>query len=305
MKARVVSDLVVLVLDDDPLTDGLAARLSDSGFQVFVATDRASALRLDARHRPQIILFDVRFSRGSGLDVWRVVRNRRPSTRAVLYSGTATATEGFQAHELGVDAVLPKPAPIAEVAQALRRALFGIATMDPVDELYADLDRSAEKVIGSALPARVVGLLGDVRIDLLSFDRLAAICKSQSSSGSWDPSLTRRRLCELLEFRAQVGPHARDLLGLIASSVESADGDWPLDVRAELHSSTGRWPHSWYRLARLRSAAHELLRTREQVAQIAVQLGFSCGGRLCHDLHELVGLSPTELRRLHSGESIK
>ena len=305
MKSAVLGDVVVLLLDDDPLIrDGLAAELPNYGFQVFTATNVTSAIRQQTLHCPHVILFDVTLFAAKGLDVWRVLRAMGRNTRSVMYCRSATAIDGFEAHKLGVDVVLLKPARLDEIVEALRKAVFGSVATDPVADFCREICASGDDTAAELLLSRVVDLLADVRVELMEFGRVADICKRLTAPDTEpeEAGAIRRGLTDVVEGRRRIGPHVRDLIRVIANSAETSDEshDWPFDVRSELHSTTGRWPHSWHRIARLRRAVHELVRTREQVAQIAVHLGFLCGGRLCHDLHELTGLSPTQLRNLHS-----
>ncbi len=53
MRPLVHGDVIVLLLDDDPFViDGVLTGLSNHGFQVYTATDVASAIRQEALHRP-------------------------------------------------------------------------------------------------------------------------------------------------------------------------------------------------------------------------------------------------------------
>lgn len=112
--------LRVLVVDDDAdvratLSDGLGAH----GYAVDLATDGADALaRLSEGPCPDAIVLDLGMPRMNGWQ-FRDLQKRVPSLAripVVVLSGEPSP--------LGIDArdVVAKPAPIAEVAEAIRRA---------------------------------------------------------------------------------------------------------------------------------------------------------------------------------------
>ena len=61
--------LVLIVDDDDALTDVLSLRLKRQGFQTRIATSGQSALSLARKQRPGVILLDVRLPDVDGLEL--------------------------------------------------------------------------------------------------------------------------------------------------------------------------------------------------------------------------------------------
>ena len=65
----------ILIADDEQsITSGLSAILSDEGYSVDTASDGAEALRVASQHEPSAILLDVMMPGMSGwqfLEVWR------------------------------------------------------------------------------------------------------------------------------------------------------------------------------------------------------------------------------------------
>jgi CheY-like chemotaxis protein len=110
--------LRVLVIDDDAdVRATLADALASQGYSVDLATDGADALaRLAAGPSPDAIVLDLGMPRMNGWQ-FRDLQKREPALAdipVVVLTGEAP---------LGIDArnVMVKPAPIAELAETIRR----------------------------------------------------------------------------------------------------------------------------------------------------------------------------------------
>jgi CheY-like chemotaxis protein len=103
---------VVLVVDDEQvITDTLVAILRNNGFVAFPAYDGESALALAQEIRPQLLISDVVMPRMSGVDLAIEVSGLLPDCRVLLFSGTASSADLLEsAHRLGHRfTVLTKP----------------------------------------------------------------------------------------------------------------------------------------------------------------------------------------------------
>ncbi len=102
----------VLVVDDEQLiTDTLCAILNESGFDARGAYGGIEALEAVAEYQPHIVLSDVMMPRMSGVELGIQLRNLYPETKVILFSGQ-TATSGMiqraQAEGHRFD-LIPKP----------------------------------------------------------------------------------------------------------------------------------------------------------------------------------------------------
>lgn len=120
------SDLVVLVVEDDPNVRRLCLRtLSSSGYTTLSAENGAEALRvIDAAERVDLVLTDVVMPNGmSGTELARTIAERWPGLRVIYMSGytadfLARDAEHGLAHQL-----LQKPFTVAELTGAVRAGL--------------------------------------------------------------------------------------------------------------------------------------------------------------------------------------
>lgn len=115
---------VLLVDDHDLIRDGLAGvfALEPSMQVVGAAKTVAEALALDEKHSPDVIITDLQLQDGTGLDIVRAVRGRRPHTGLVVLTMHSGDDQIFAAMEAGASAFVGKDAPSIEVVKAARHA---------------------------------------------------------------------------------------------------------------------------------------------------------------------------------------
>jgi DNA-binding NarL/FixJ family response regulator len=138
-----VSDPIrVLVADDQPLVrEGLMTLLQVSaGIEpVAAATDGEEAVALAARHRPDVVLMDLRMPRLDGVEATRRIRAARPETEIVVLTTHADDQSILGALHAGARGYLTKDAGIAEISRAIHAAAAHQALLDPAvqDRLLA------------------------------------------------------------------------------------------------------------------------------------------------------------------------
>jgi len=113
----------VLVVDDEPsILDVLRRYLTKAGYQIQVAPNGAAALELvHSGPVPDLIVLDLLMPVMSGFEVLSALRvNKGWAEIPVIL---LTATTGYSADHLDVDAILPKPFDIAGVDAAIQAAL--------------------------------------------------------------------------------------------------------------------------------------------------------------------------------------
>lgn len=121
--------LRALVVDDSAvIRELIALNLELEGFDVTIAEDGESALRMAREVQPDVITLDVMMPRLSGFETLVGLRedDRTCHIPVVMVTGRAQATDLDRGRELGVDAYLTKPFEPSElVAVATRLALGG------------------------------------------------------------------------------------------------------------------------------------------------------------------------------------
>ena len=129
------SPATVLVADDTESVRSLFSQLlAFDGYEVILASDGEEALAMAQRHRPDVLLLDVRMPGLDGVEVCRRVKSA-PETRltpVILVTGIADLNDRIEGIEAGADDFLTKPVNASEL-RARVRALSRMKQL--IDEL--------------------------------------------------------------------------------------------------------------------------------------------------------------------------
>jgi DNA-binding NarL/FixJ family response regulator len=131
-----MSDAVrVLVVDDQALVrEGLMTLLETAAgiTPIGTAADGEEAIALCARHRPDVVLMDLRMPRLDGVEATRRIREAQPETEIVVLTTHADEDSILDALRAGARGYLTKDAGIAEISRAVHAAADHQALLDPV-----------------------------------------------------------------------------------------------------------------------------------------------------------------------------
>ncbi len=125
----------VLVVDDQALVrEGLMTLLEAAPdiTPVAAAADGEEALALCARHRPDVVLMDLRMPKLGGVEATRRIREAQPETEIVVLTTHADEDSILNALRAGARGYLTKDAGIAEIARAVHAAAAHHALLDPI-----------------------------------------------------------------------------------------------------------------------------------------------------------------------------
>ena len=126
---------ILVVEDDRDLVDLLNFALRRAGFDVHMAHDVPTALRLLEREDPDLAILDINLGAGSGFDVLKDLR-RRGDIPAIMLTGRHAEDDKVLALELGADDYVVKPFShrelIARVRAQLRRNGRAAPTLQPI-----------------------------------------------------------------------------------------------------------------------------------------------------------------------------
>ncbi|MGH3250657.1 MAG: response regulator [Trebonia sp.] len=127
-------EIRVLLVDDDALVRaGLSMMLNGAGGLVIVgeAADGDQVPAAVARHRPDVVLMDLRMPRVDGITATRRLR-AAPQPPEVIVLTTFDADENvLGALRAGASGFLLKDAPPAQIAEAIRRVAAGDPNLSP------------------------------------------------------------------------------------------------------------------------------------------------------------------------------
>jgi DNA-binding NarL/FixJ family response regulator len=140
-----VSDAItVMVVDDQGLVrEGLMTLLEAApGLEpVAAAANGEEAVSLAARHRPDVVLMDLRMPVLDGVQATRRIRAAQPDTEIVVLTTHADEASILDALQAGARGYLTKDAGIADISRAIQAAAGHHAFLDP--EVQAQLLKAA------------------------------------------------------------------------------------------------------------------------------------------------------------------
>ncbi len=113
-------DRTLLIVDDDkPFSDRLARAMASRGFIAEVVNSAGEGMATIESRPPAYAVIDLRLGDGSGLDVIRALKERRPEARAIILTGYGAITTAVTAVKLGAFDYLAKPVDADDVTAAL------------------------------------------------------------------------------------------------------------------------------------------------------------------------------------------
>jgi DNA-binding response OmpR family regulator len=120
-----MAQTVVVIEDEAPIADAVAARLRSEGFTVETAADGPAGVELVERTRPDLVVLDLMLPGFDGLEVCRRIQKDRP-VPVLMLTAKDSETDLLVGLAVGADDYLTKPfSPrelVARVRTILRRA---------------------------------------------------------------------------------------------------------------------------------------------------------------------------------------
>jgi two-component system, OmpR family, response regulator RegX3 len=163
--------LVLLVEDEDSISQPFASALARVGFRTRVARTGHEALELASALRPDVVLLDLALPDQDGRDVCRRLR-RESEIPIIMVTASGTLTDRVVGLELGADDYVVKPFSVAEVAARIR------AVLRRANSTAAAEPRMTIGELSIDTPARRVWRAGhEVELTRKEFDLLARLAR--------------------------------------------------------------------------------------------------------------------------------
>lgn len=168
----------VLLADDHPaLRYGLVELLGTGGCTVVAeASGAAATRRLCRTHRPDVLLCDLGFPDGSGIDVIHDLAHDDDPVPALAYTAAVDPQTIFEVFDAGAKGYLAKTAAPAELFQALRTVADGAMwySVEASRAIAEGLRRQSEVQL-RGITGREIDILTGVR-DGLTNREIAELC---------------------------------------------------------------------------------------------------------------------------------
>jgi two-component system, OmpR family, response regulator RegX3 len=172
MPAQAPSGRILVVEDEESISEPFAEALRRANFEAVVTATAAGALELAESEQPDLVMLDLILPDGDGRDVCRELR-RRSDVPIMMLTARGTEMDKIVGLELGADDYVVKPFSAAEVISRIRAVL---RRSRPREEDGQPL-RVGDLVLDPG--ARIVELDGE-RLDLSrkEFDLLAVLMRN-------------------------------------------------------------------------------------------------------------------------------
>ena len=129
----------LLIADDDvAFATRLLRAMEQRGFIASVVHSIAEGLAKIEDHPPNFAVIDLRFGDGSGLDLIKKLKEKKPEARGVILTGYGNIASAVSAVKLGAFDYIAKPADADDVCLAL---LQGRQHVDSIPENPMSADR--------------------------------------------------------------------------------------------------------------------------------------------------------------------
>lgn len=129
-----MAEIRVLLVDDDPLVRSALAHFltREEGTTVVAeAGDGRDALDQVGRHRPDVVLMDVRMPRMDGIDATAQIAQRWPDVRVLAVTTFDTVDTVLPMLHAGASGYLLKDSPAEEIVAGVRRVHEGTTSLSP------------------------------------------------------------------------------------------------------------------------------------------------------------------------------
>lgn len=172
----------VLVIDDEvSIQESLEMFLREKGLSVYTAGTGEDGLEAWGRHKPHVIILDIRLPDVSGLDVLQRITGMDPDAKVIMITAYHDMETTIEAMRQGAYDYIHKPLDVDELDRAVTMSLH-----------IADVSRSNPLVISEQQQAfssqRIVGRTPAMRsifktIGLLSRNRATVLIQGETGTG--------------------------------------------------------------------------------------------------------------------------
>ncbi|MFO7553703.1 MAG: response regulator [Desulfobacterales bacterium] len=113
----------ILVIDDEvAVNNNIRKILSKKDFEVDQASTKAEALEKIEENTYKLVILDLKIPEVKGLELLKVIRDRRPETMVIIITGYSSIETAVEASRMGAIDYLPKPFTPEEIRTATEKA---------------------------------------------------------------------------------------------------------------------------------------------------------------------------------------
>ena len=148
-----MSEEKILIVDDEELIRwSLQEELDNEGYETFVASDGAQALKLFADKLPDLTILDYKLPVVDGMEVLQKIKEVSPDHLVIMITAHGSIDSAVKATKLGAFHYIQKPFDLRELKLIIQKAFHTGSLIDEVKRYREEIKRSTEyeKLIGEA-----------------------------------------------------------------------------------------------------------------------------------------------------------
>ncbi|ODM55395.1 response regulator transcription factor [Elizabethkingia meningoseptica] len=111
---------ILLIEDDDRLSKLIAKGLQEAEFDISIAYDGASGLKLATQKDFDLVVTDIVLPKKDGLDFCKEIKNLKPNLAVVMLTALGTTDDKLEGFDAGADDYLTKPFEMRELVARIR-----------------------------------------------------------------------------------------------------------------------------------------------------------------------------------------
>lgn len=174
---------VLIVEDEEHISELIKYNLEASGYQVIAAYDGEEGLKAVFEHKPDLVILDLMLPKMDGISVCNKLRNNKETEdiSIIMLTAKSSETDKIIGLEIGADDYITKPFSVRElqarIKTVLRRTKTPVISQDSgvikVDDIEIDLDkhevrRGAEKYVLTLKEFQLFKMLAENRGKVLT-----------------------------------------------------------------------------------------------------------------------------------------
>lgn len=142
---------VLIIEDEEHISELIKYNLEASGYQVVAAYDGEEGLKAVFEHRPDLVILDLMLPKMDGISVCNKVRNNKDTEDIpiIMLTAKSSETDKIIGLEIGADDYITKPFSVRElqarIKTVLRRTKTTVTAQDSgiikVEDIEIDLDK--------------------------------------------------------------------------------------------------------------------------------------------------------------------
>ncbi len=117
-----MSEKILLVDDEQDFVETLAERMENRGMEVSATTSASDGLKKATENSFDAIILDLQMPEMDGLELLRILKEKKPDIQVILLTGHATLEKGIEAIKLGAMDFIEKPVDLKILSDKIKQA---------------------------------------------------------------------------------------------------------------------------------------------------------------------------------------